>query len=439
MRGFIFMDLKKFKLTNERHYEEAFKKIASLTYDPYDNKLILGQLLIGQLMYFFSDEANEYWNQFLFKILQLKKLDNFVSIKTTDEALRPFLEIFLIDQVVKLNEISEAIIELEKFKSMTHHNYYIISGITSSSIYSFSNIKFGNFDQKCDIEKLSFYEKINANNEEIINLKKENGTFIENDYFYNLLTREIEEYKNKTVIEVANIGDKEISVAKSNKDAEHFINELIFLSSLSTNAKFDIKLHFTLPEKKIRIPLRVSYCQKSVTAPTRSISYNINFDLFSSVQNNNIGLLFKHLSFPLLSIDTHYELLEKLKIAIDWYASSIKSENHRESFLFCAIGMESLLSIGRDAITKTLAKNTAFLIAKNEKNSRKLIFLKMIELYSKRSGVVHGGNINIELRDIKQIRYYLSACITTIIFKIQSNEFNTVDDLFQFFEDQKFS
>ena len=61
----------------------------------------------------------------------------------------------------------------------------------------------------------------------------------------------------------------------------------------------------------------------------------------------------------------------------------------------------------------------------------------MIELYAKRSGVVHGGNINIELRDIKQIRYYLSVCITTIIFKIQSNEFNTVDDLVQFFEDQK--
>ncbi len=37
--------------------------------------------------------------------------------------------------------------------------------------------------------------------------------------------------------------------------------------------------------------------------------------------------------------------------------------------------------------------------------SRKLVYNTMCNLYAKRSGIAHGGNINIETKELKQIRY----------------------------------
>src|SRR5690606_25603210 len=91
-----------------------------------------------------------------------------------------------------------------------------------------------------------------------------------------------------------------------------------------------------------------------------------------------IGPIFKKLNFPLYTKDNNNKLIEKLKIAIGWYSSSLKTLNHRESFLFCAIGMEALLTNGRDSITKTLSENTAFLIASRDKDSRKYIYTALL-------------------------------------------------------------
>ncbi len=62
----------------------------------------------------------------------------------------------------------------------------------------------------------------------------------------------------------------------------------------------------------------------------------------------------------------------------------------------------------------------------------------MAYLYSQRSGIAHGGNANIEIKDLNQLRYYLSVCITNIIFKIQKNEINSQTELYQYLEDLKF-
>ncbi|MGK6754131.1 hypothetical protein ACKUV4_009335 [Acinetobacter baumannii] len=72
-----------------------------------------------------------------------------------------------------------------------------------------------------------------------------------------------------------------------------------------------------------------------------------------------------------------------MRVSINWYSASINSESLNESFLFCAIGMESLLTTGRDSITKVLAENTAFLIAKDDIESRKLVYNTMCNLYAK--------------------------------------------------------
>nr|WP_262443760.1 HEPN domain-containing protein [Acinetobacter haemolyticus] len=116
----------------------------------------------------------------------------------------------------------------------------------------------------------------------------------------------------------------------------------------------------------------------------------------------------------------------------------MNSKKSNESFLFCAIGMESLLTTGKNSITKTLAENTAFLIGNKNFESRKHIYSVMTKLYSQRSGIAHGGDINIEKKDLEQIRYYLALSIIKIITKIKNNEINSNQELSYFFENQKF-
>ncbi len=62
----------------------------------------------------------------------------------------------------------------------------------------------------------------------------------------------------------------------------------------------------------------------------------------------------------------------------------------------------------------------------------------MSYLYAQRSGIAHGGNANIELKDLNQLRYYLSVCITSIIKLIQKNIINSDIELYQYLEDVKF-
>ena len=68
----------------------------------------------------------------------------------------------------------------------------------------------------------------------------------------------------------------------------------------------------------------------------------------------------------------------------------------------------------------------------------KTVFNKIVYLYQRRSGIAHGGTTNIEITDLQQIRFYLSKSIILIIEKIQDNEINSVKELFEYLENQKF-
>ena len=250
---------------------------------------------------------------------------------------------------------------------------------------------------------------------------------------------EIDKFKGQTILEIENFGDKDIAEQKSVKDAEHFINELIFLRSLCRNIGFKIELNIDTTTYNLQ-PLLVNYDDKLISYPSQEIIYKsyLNFDN-TAHPDTNIAIPFRDLAFPLFDQNYTSDILEKLRTAIDWYASSFKTNSTKESFLFCAIGMEALLTNGRDAITKVLSENTAFLIANKDKNSRKHICSQMAKLYSHRSGIAHGGNISTEKIDLDQLRFYLSSSIKAIIQLIQENTVNSSKDLYQYLEDLKFS
>ena len=434
------MDLKKFKLNNQRNLNEVFKKIESHTFPPSMYGKIDGELIFGSIAsYFFSREAKNYWNEFLLKILQLKGLEDYVSIKTANDLFRPYLENHLVGSQINAEEFSQKCEELLKYKANKNFHYFIISGFITKKVQRFSNIKIGKFEAPCSHTGLSFLDKIEKNNNDIISHRKANGNYAENDSIFNEILVKVEEMKHKTIIEIQNYGDHLISEQKSIKDAEHFINELIFLRSLCSSIKFKIELNNNTTQNNLK-PIQVNYINKSITLPSEELCYPTILD-FYDIDNlrTNIAIHSKNLNFPFFERDYSNDLLEKIKTAIDWYASSFKSANTRESFLFCAIGMEALLTNGKDSITKTLSENTAFLIAKKDKESRKHIYSKMAKLYSHRSGIAHGGNINIENADLEQLRFYLSAAIRAIIHLIKENILNSNNDLYQYLEDLKFS
>jgi hypothetical protein len=434
------MKLEKLNLRNQKHLDEVFKKLKSLIDEPKMYGQRSGQLIFGSIAsYLFTREAQIYWDEFLLKILQIKQLEDYVSLKTANDLLKPFLENFLIGNPIQTQDFLIKIDELFKYKTNRNFHYFIVSRLVTNKIYKFSNIKIGLFEQKCEQTNLSFSEKIHLNNQEITSFKKNNGTYIENDIFYDKILKEIDKFKGQTILEIENFGDKDIAEQKSVKDAEHFINELIFLRSLCRNIGFKIELNIDTTTYNLQ-PLLVNYDDKLISYPSQEIIYKsyLNFDN-TAHPDTNIAIPFRDLAFPLFDQNYTSDILEKLRTAIDWYASSFKTNSTKESFLFCAIGMEALLTNGRDAITKVLSENTAFLIANKDKNSRKHICSQMAKLYSHRSGIAHGGNISTEKIDLDQLRFYLSSSIKAIIQLIQENTVNSSKDLYQYLEDLKFS
>lgn len=434
------MDLKKFKLNQQRHLDEVLKKLESYIFPPEMYAEKGGNLIFGSIAsYLFTREAQIYWDEFLLKILKLKNLDNYVSLKTANDLLKPFLENYLIGNLIQAQNFSLKVDELLKYKTNRNFHYFIVSNLLTHKVYKFSNIKIGIFEQKYQQTNLSFAEKIHINNEEIISFKKNNGTYIKNDIFYDELLKRLDKFKDQTILKIENFGDKIISEQKSIKDPENFINELIFLRSLCGNMGFKIELNIDKPSQNLQ-PLLVNYDNKHISYQSKEIIYKSYLDFDKTVNPaTNIAIPFKDLTFPLFDQDYSNDILEKLRTAINWYACSFKTSITKESFLFCAIGMEALLTNGKDSITKTLSENTAFLIAKKDKNSRKHICSKMATLYSHRSGIAHGGNIATEKIDLDQLRFYLSSSITAIIKLIQENTINSNKELDQYLEDLKFS
>ncbi|MHA3059991.1 hypothetical protein ACX1N5_05475 [Acinetobacter sp. ANC 4636] len=434
------MDFNNIKIDKSRSIQQCFDYFKDNTLDFHTAMNSInegGFATLGNVSYGFTRETSIKWNSFLISILKKANLIDLISIKTIDKKMKELFQEYLIKSNLNLfNEFHQLILELKIYANQTNFFYFPIDGLICNEIYSFGNLTLGNFNKKTTTP--SFSEKIKKNIKLVEKEHKKLGTFNPNDIFLLELKKTIRKYKNKLVIEVSNSGDPLIAKEKSKIEAEDLINQIIFISDISVPYRFNIKFS-TYQNEQLIEPLCLNYDELSTSALNDEIIYNVAFDLSKKNEDQNkIGFTFIDLCFPLLSTDFKNDLLDKLRTAINWYSSSIKSTNINESFLFCAIGIESLLNSGRDAITKTLAENTAFLIAKNDIESRKQIYKTMIDLYSKRSGIAHGGNINIEIKDLKQIRYYLAMSIIKIILKIKDNQINSNDDLTNFLENQKF-
>lgn len=371
------MDFNRIKIDKKRSIIECFDYFKDNTIDFHTAMMSGGFATLGNISYGFSIELSLDWTLFLTSILKKTNLIDLIALETIDKKMKQiFQEYFLDNSLDIFLEFNKVITELQIYSQQTNFFYFMVQGLTCDRVYLFENLAIGNFNQKTPTAP-SFSEKINKNIKAIKYAKKRNGTFNPKDIFYKELKSTIKKYKNRIVIEVSNIGDPLIAKEKSKNEAKDFINQIIFITHISKSYKFHIQLRNYEIKDKIQ-PLCVNYEKLSTSALNDDITYNIDFS-FSKNDNiddlSNIGSKFKELCLPIINNNFNNDLLDKLRVSINWYSSSINSQSLNESFLFCAIGMESLLTVGRESITKVLAENTAFLIAKDNIESRKSVYI----------------------------------------------------------------
>lgn len=430
MWGFYSMDLKKFKLDNQRHLDEVFKKLDSCTFDHTEYGKRDGRLILGKTAYVLSLEAEEYWNSFLLKVLTLKGLNNFVSIKTIEKEIRPIYEDFLITKTpVNLNYFNIALDKLEQFKVRNTTYYFKVYGLHVHNKVKVDNICISQFNEH-------FKEKIQNQLFKITEqIKIQENELSENrSYYLDKITQKIDEYDNFSVIEVSNLGDDDLSYSKSIQDAQNFLNEIIFAFSISSNLNHKIGFEKTYQDE---IQIKVNYTEDSIGMTSQKLLHGASFSLENN-EFSHVDKIYKNYSFPLYSKKNQFDLINNLQNSINWFADAANSKENRKSFLFYAIGLEALFTLDRhENITKNLAESCAFLLSTNLE-SRKKIFKNITYLYQQRSGIAHGGNKNIETTDLRMIKKYLAYSIFSIITLIQEDKLNSIQDFKEFLLNEKF-
>lgn len=429
MWGF-YMKLEKLNLQNQRHLEEVFKKLDSCTFDHTEYGKRDGRLILGKTAYVLSLEAEEYWNSFLLKILTLKGLNNFVSIKTIEKEIRPIYEDFLITKTpVNVDDFNIILAKLEQFKVRNTTYYFKVYGLHVYDKVKVDNICISQFSKhfkdKIENQLFKITEQIKI---------QENGLSKNRSYYLDKITKKIDEYNAFSVIEVSNLGDDDLSYSQSIQDAQNFLNEIIFAISISSNLNHKIGFEKTYQDE---IQIKVNYTEDSIGMTSQKLLHGASFSLENN-EFSNVDKIYKNYSFPLYSKKYHFDLINNLQNAINWFADAANSKENRKSFLFYAIGLEALFTLDRhENITKNLAESCAFLLSTNLE-SRKNILKNITYLYQQRSGIAHGGNKNIETADLRMIKKYLAYSILSIITLIQEGKLYSIQDFKDFLLNEKF-
>ena len=103
-----------------------------------------------------------------------------------------------------------------------------------------------------------------------------------------------------------------------------------------------------------------------------------------------------------------------LQLAFENFETSYHISNVNLSFLSLMISLETLFNSGEGELRYRISRNTATLLGKDKKDSKK-IFSEVKDLYDKRSNIVHTGKPNItNNEDLLKLRYYVRESIKEI-------------------------
>lgn len=120
----------------------------------------------------------------------------------------------------------------------------------------------------------------------------------------------------------------------------------------------------------------------------------------------------------MLASNNPSELEDRILKAIQWAGRAFVDLRLEESFLLMAIALESLLLSQKDEnIGYRIALRCAHLIGKPDLAARKTLVKDIRGLYSRRSAIVHSGNIEVSDADIALLHHYLRVALFVVIEK----------------------
>ena len=112
--------------------------------------------------------------------------------------------------------------------------------------------------------------------------------------------------------------------------------------------------------------------------------------------------------------------------------------NTNDRFLKLMISLESLFIFGREPVRSNIAERVAFTLAKSY-GERANIAKYIKKLYDIRSNIVHRGGVEVKKSDLDSLAIIARKAIIGWMLKGSRLKMKRTNDMFNWFEKQKFS
>lgn len=221
---------------------------------------------------------------------------------------------------------------------------------------------------------------------------------------------------------------------KAKKLAQRKVQDVIFTMKFILGIDSEIYHIDTEPENRKLLPAIVLLDGQMSTGFTYEPSKNA-LDITPLVQGK-----FKSLWQVILK-DRKSKLETRIYNSVVWIGKALSDTDSARSFLQLIISLESLLQYNpgdqiRPGIQHSIAEAVAFLL-EGQSDSRSSLFEQLKKYYRARSGIVHGGKTTVLESDrkalVKVLRRLNFFCIEN------KNELKTIENIYSFINDKKFS
>lgn len=118
--------------------------------------------------------------------------------------------------------------------------------------------------------------------------------------------------------------------------------------------------------------------------------------------------------FELATGQINHKFTSDILSSIHWYSNSIEQSNMPTKLLNLTTSLESLFTTEDGRISQTIAEGVAFLFGTDFEHRVEIKKL-MLELYSVRSGVSHGGLRDVKEKDVNQLSHICESLLEVVI------------------------
>jgi len=138
------------------------------------------------------------------------------------------------------------------------------------------------------------------------------------------------------------------------------------------------------------------------------------------------------------------DLEKRLISSIEWIGKSIRDSDRSRAFTQLVIAIESIFTYDErgalvtPSIASRISESVAFVLGKNLEE-RIQIVKQISDIYSKRSGIVHGGGKVISEKDLRETLLLVKKIVGEMTTNSKFVEMKTIQNFYEWIKEQKFS